>query len=90
MEMRLVGEPVLLVGAGVLAVVLLRLLGLHVGMLLRVVLRVVLGGMSLWVLDILLAQFHLELGINLASAAIVGLLGFPGLLLLGGLRMLMH
>jgi inhibitor of the pro-sigma K processing machinery len=76
--------------AGVLAgMVVLRLFGVPLVALLRTAARVVGGGLVLLVVDALGAAFHFAIGVNLASAAIVGILGLPGLLLLGGLRMLM-
>ena len=75
--------------AVLVGMVVLRLLGIPLAALLRTAARVVGGGLLLVVVDALGAAFHFAIGVNLASAAIVGILGLPGLLLLGGLRMLM-
>ena len=48
--------------------------------LLKLFLHSVLGGAGLYILNTLLAFFNLSVGINIASATIAGILGFPGVI----------
>ena len=51
-------------------------------------LRSALGWAGLYILNFLLAFSGFSFGINIASASIVGILGLPGLVLLGLLKFL--
>jgi inhibitor of the pro-sigma K processing machinery len=79
-----------LLGAGALAAVLVvsRLTGLGLGGVVGVALRLLGGGVVLGLVDLVGARLHFTLAINPVSAALVGFLGVPGLLLLGALHAL--
>jgi len=74
------------IGSGVL---LAAVLFLGIPTLIRFVLRLALGALVLLALDVFGRPLHFFLGLNPASLAVVGILGVPGLLLLGGLHMLL-
>lgn len=78
------------IGGGVLVAVVLaaRLFGLGPGGVLTVALRLLGGALALALVDLVGAHAHFALAINPASAAIVGFLGVPGLLLLAALHAL--
>lgn len=42
----------------------------------------IVGGVMLWIVNLIGAGFNFELGINVVSALIAGFLGIPGVLLL--------
>lgn len=50
-------------------------------------LRLLLGGLVLFCVNFCLSFCGLNIGINLLSALTVGILGFPGLMLLGALSL---
>lgn len=71
----------------ILLLLLLHLLAKPLEVALRVVGSSLIGGLALWLLNLAwgLAGFHI--GLNPASALVVGLLGLPGLVGLGLLRL---
>lgn len=54
--------------------------------LLRLLFRAALGGLALFLIDLAASSWGWSLGLNPASAALVGVLGLPGLLLLGAFK----
>ncbi len=54
--------------------------------LLRLLFRVAMGGLALFLINLAAYSSGWSLGLNPASAALVGVLGVPGLLLLGALK----
>lgn len=56
-------------------------------LLLRLLLRTALGGLALFLINLAVASSGWVLGLNPASAAVVGVLGMPGLLLLGAFKL---
>jgi inhibitor of the pro-sigma K processing machinery len=58
--------------------------------LLRLLFRVALGGLALFLINLGAAPLGWSLGLNPASATLVGLLGLPGLLLLGAFKLCFH
>jgi len=63
--------------------VLLRVLSRPLLFLLQLAVRSVFGGLILWLFNLLGAPWGLHVGINPASAFLVGVLGLPGLAGLG-------
>jgi inhibitor of the pro-sigma K processing machinery len=57
-------------------------------LLLRLLFRVALGGLALVLINLAAYSSGWSLGLNPASAALVGVLGVPGLLLLGAFKLL--
>lgn len=55
--------------------------------LLRLLLRTALGGLALFLINLAAASSGWGFGLNPASAAVVGVLGAPGLLLLGAFKL---
>jgi inhibitor of the pro-sigma K processing machinery len=68
---------------------LLHVLAKPMEVLLRVLGSSIVGGLALWLVNLVggLAGFHI--GLNPASAVVVGVLGVPGLLGLGLLRVIL-
>jgi len=61
----------------------LALLATPLGIALRVLFNGALGGLGLWVLNLIGGPFGLHLALNPVSAATAGLLGVPGVAFLG-------
>lgn len=59
-----------------------RVLFVPLKFIVRLIFNVLLGGASLWLLNIFGSSVGINIGINIVTALIVGLLGIPGLILL--------
>lgn len=79
------GLALLLVG---ITLFVLFVLGTRMGALLRFLGRLLLGVMLLSLSNVFGGPLHFFIGLNPVSVLLVGLLGVPGLLLLGGLHFL--
>lgn len=75
----------LVILAGVVA---FRLLGRPLIWTLGMGVRGLVGGVALWGLNVAGGLVGINIGLNPATALVVGLLGFPGIVLLLGLRLL--
>jgi inhibitor of the pro-sigma K processing machinery len=73
---------------GILAVIALALLARPIKWLFKVLINCALGIAVLVVFNLIGGLFGLYIGVNLATAATVGLLGMPGLALLLMLRII--
>jgi len=54
----------------------------------KVMLKFIIGGVMLWVINIIGTGFSFHISINFITAGVTGFLGLPGLLLLMTLRMI--
>lgn len=76
-------STIIVIAAIVLAVVIgLKLLAKPIKFLFKLLINTVLGFVLLWLINFFGGEFGLLLEMNLRNAAIVGLLGIPGVLLL--------
>lgn len=55
--------------------------------ILRLLFRAALGGLALFLINLAASSWGWSIGLNPASAALVGLMGLPGLLLLGAFKL---
>lgn len=77
--------------AGVVVVLLLlQVLAKPLVLLLRVLANSLIGGAGLWLINLAGGPLHFHLGLNPVSAVVVGLLGVPGLLGLGLIRLVVR
>ena len=77
-----IGEIAAYILAALLALVLCRIFikpVKHIGLM---VLHSALGGVGLYIFNMIFASVGFTIGLNIATAAICGLLGLPGLVLL--------
>lgn len=77
---------ILWIAAGIAVLIVLRIFTLPVRWFVKLLLHVGLGFAGLILVNLLGGWFGVSLGINLLNAAVVGLLGLPGLVLLLLLR----
>jgi inhibitor of the pro-sigma K processing machinery len=76
--------------AGLFALLLvLRVLAKPLAVLLRVAGSSIAGGLGLWVINQAGRPFGFHLALNPASAAIAGMLGIPGVVALGMIRLIL-
>jgi inhibitor of the pro-sigma K processing machinery len=75
--------------ASVLVLLTLRVLAGPLLRLLRLLLYCVAGGLALWAVNQVGGPMGFHIGLNPVSAAVVGLLGIPGLLGLSLLRLIL-
>lgn len=76
--------------AGVIfLLVALQVLARPIEICLKIVGNSIAGGLALWLINGVGGLIGLQLALNPASAAIVGLLGIPGLVGLGAMRLIL-
>lgn len=76
--------------AGMLALlILLQVLAKPLEAVLQLAGSTLIGGLALWVLNLIGGLFGIHLALNPASAVIVGVLGLPGVVSLGIVRLLL-
>lgn len=79
--------------AFVLAVIVLLLLGrlmiIPVKIVMRIIYNIILGGLALWVLNLVTGWFGIHFALNPYTAAIAGFLGVPGVIMLYVLQVLL-
>lgn len=72
--------------AVIVLLILLQMMARPLEMLLRLLGNSIAGGVALWALNMVGEFAHFHLALNPVSAAIVGIMGLPGVLALGIMR----
>lgn len=72
----------------ILLYILIKALAVPLKYLGMLIVNVILGGLGLWLVNVFGGAIGIQLGINLVTAAVVGVLGVPGVLLLVTLQWL--
>lgn len=85
--MELTGPDLII--AALLGLAVLRVLGDPLLRLLRLLACCLAGGLALWAVNQVGGPVGFHIGLNPVSAAVVGLLGVPGLVALGLLRLIL-
>lgn len=73
----------------ILALVLVQILARPIEVTVRVLANSIVGGLGLWVVNQAGGPFHFHIGLNPISAVAVGILGAPGLVSLGIMRVIL-
>lgn len=73
----------------VVLLLLLRVLARPVEILLRIAVNSIAGGLAIWGINLLGSPVGLHLALNPAAAIVAGVLGFPGVVSLGLIRLIL-
>jgi inhibitor of the pro-sigma K processing machinery len=73
----------------VVLLLLLRVLARPVEILLRIAAYSVVGGLAIWVINLVGSPFGLHLALNPVAAIVAGMLGLPGVVSLGIIRLIL-
>ncbi len=76
------GEIAAYVLAAIMALILCRIFIKPLKSIFILVLNSLLGGLGLYIFNLVFSSFGFSIGINPVTAAVCGMLGFPGLVLL--------
>ncbi len=74
----------------VVAILILGKFVLHFKNILKIVINSILGGLLIFIINIIGANFNFHIGLNIFTAIFVGILGVPGAILLIILKLLIH
>ena len=71
----------ILIGVGILFIVL-KLLALPMKLIIKLVVNGLIGGVVIWVINLIGASFGFTIALNWITALVVGILGIPGVIIL--------